>query len=112
MSWTAFSSGTLRAKQKMDVVRHDDKVMQAKLRQVSLRCLQEEVRPALVAEQTLAACCLEGHKVSLVGFAEEFSFGPHPFPPGLKPLDFNRQFTAGLKPRPFKAQLVGPYYPY
>jgi hypothetical protein len=87
----------------MDGVGHEDEVMQAGLEKIMLQSCKEETGPSLVAEEALAAGCLEGGEVGLVGLPEEFSAGAHPFPLGLKPLYFG-WLTAGLKPRPFKAR--------
>jgi hypothetical protein len=75
----------LWAQQEMDVVGHDDEVMQPNLLEVPFEGLQEEARPWFVAKEALAASCLEGDKVGLAGLPEDLSLGPHPFPPGLKP---------------------------
>ena len=76
----------LRAEEKVDVVWHDDEIVQAYLRQVMLKSFQEETRPHFVAKEALAASCLKANEVGLVCLPENFSGGPHPFPPGLKPL--------------------------
>jgi len=96
----------LRAQKKVNVVRHDGEIVQPDLRQIAFQRLQEKARPSLIAKEALAARCLKADEVGLVCLPEDLSRGPHPFPPGLKPLVFPETDYGGAEAPPLQSESI------
>ena len=88
----------LRGNQQVEVIGHqDESVDQVTIRSEPIECFEEEVCPALVAEEGLPPRRVRGHEVSLAVVGGDLPVREYmPFPRGLKP-DFLYAYCGAAK---------------